>query len=103
MSYRAPNTGDPELDKKLRMEDYEMLLPRLLEAPTGHGFACWLDKLTLIERPSIVAYVREHWDVLDQERRVWIRVRLHDLRDLPIDLIVGNWRKTLLAIYGKIY
>ena len=83
MSYHAPNTGDPELDKKLRMEDYEMLLPRLLAASTGHGFAVWLDKLALIERSSILAYVREHWDELDQERRAWARARLHELRDLP--------------------
>ena len=85
MSYHAPNTGDPELDKKLRMEDYEMLLPRLLAASTGHGFACWLDKLALIERSSILAYVREHWDELDRERRIWAVLRLHELRDLPID------------------
>lgn len=85
MSYTRPHTGDPELDLKLAHDDYVMLLPRLLAAPTGHGFACWLDKLTLIERPSIAAYVREHWAELDQERRLWAKLRLHELQDLPVD------------------
>lgn len=85
MSYRAPNTGDPELDKKLRREDYEMLLHNLLEAPTDHGFACWLDKLVLIDQEAIVPYVREHWGELDHERRLWAKLRLNDFRDLPTD------------------
>ena len=45
MSYRRPDTGDPELDRKLAAEDFEMLFPRLLTATTDQGFAVWLDKL----------------------------------------------------------
>ena len=47
MSYRRPDTGDPELDRKLAAEDFEMLFPRLLTATTDQGFAVWLDKLVL--------------------------------------------------------
>ena len=85
MSYRAPNTGDPELDKKLRTEDYVMLLPKLLAAPTPHGFACSLDKLVLIDQEAIIPYVREHWPELDRERRLWAKLRLRAFRDLPTD------------------
>ena len=85
MSYPAPNTGDPELDRQWRRADYEMLLPRLLSAPTSHGFACWLDKLVLIDKEAITTYVRDHWGELDRERRMWAKLRLNAFRDLPID------------------
>jgi len=78
MSYRAPDTGDPELDR-----DYVMLLPRLLSAPTPHGFACWLDKLALIDREAVTGYVRDHWAELDPERRLWAKLRLRGVQDLP--------------------
>ena len=55
MSYRRPDTGNPELDRKLAAEDFEMLFPRLLEASTDQGFAVWLDKLVLIDKDRITA------------------------------------------------
>ena len=64
MSYTRPNTGDPELDRQLAHEDFVMLLPRLQAADTDLGFAVWLDKLALIERDAIIAYLREHWEFI---------------------------------------
>lgn len=85
MSYRYPNTGDPELDRKLAAEDYDMLFPRLQAADTEQGFAVWLDKLALIDRNRIVAHLREQWDSLDHMRRLCAKLRLKELRDLPLD------------------
>lgn len=84
MSYKAPDTGDPELDKALRKEDYDMLLHWLLEVETTHAFACWLDKLVLIDKEAITAYVRDHWGELDGERRTLARLRLDGFQDLPV-------------------
>jgi len=85
MSYKVPDTGDPELDKALRKEDYDMLLHWLLEVETAHAFACWLDKLALIDKEAVTAYVRDHWGELDAERRAWARLRLDAVRDLSVD------------------
>ena len=85
MSYHAPNTGDPELDRQLAHEDFVMLLPRLQAADTDLGFAVWLDKLALIERDAIIAYLREHWDTLNRTQRMIARVHLHELRSEPVD------------------
>lgn len=38
MRYRRSDTGDPEIDKKLIAEDYDMLFPRLQAADTEPGF-----------------------------------------------------------------
>ena len=89
MSYHAPNTGDPELDKQLRAEDYDMLFPRLLEARESgveQRFNVWLDKLTLIDKERVTAWLRAEWDSLDHFQRVAARIRLgRCLADLPLD------------------
>lgn len=85
MSYRRPNTGDPELDKKLIAEDYDMLFPKLQNADTDFHFAIWLDKLALIDRDRIIAYLRENWDGLPRDYRIQARLRLGPLHDLPLD------------------
>lgn len=89
MSYRRPDTGDPELDRKWIDEDYAMLFPKL-EAAVASGeeqrFAVWLDKLTLIDRDRTVLYVRGQWDALNHIQRVCARLRLgRDVADLPLD------------------
>lgn len=81
MSYSRPDTGDPELDKRLIAEDFEMLLPKL-QGTTDDGFPFWLDKLALIDQDRITAYLREHWDTLTPEKRLWAIVRLRALQDL---------------------
>ena len=83
MSYRRPDTGNPELDRKLAAEDFEMLFPRLLEASTDQGFAVWLDKLALIDQDKITGWLRENWDALSHDRRVQACLRLRALRGLP--------------------
>lgn len=85
MSYRAPDTGDPELDRKLRLEDFAMLLPRLRAAADDQGFAVWLDKLALVDRESTVAYLRENWAALPRIWKRLARVRLRELGDWPLD------------------
>lgn len=93
MSYRRPDTGDPELDRKLIAEDYDMLFPRLLEAlaqdicdaKDDQRFNVWLDKLALIDRGRVAAWLRERWPELDRVRRGCAWVRLRELRDLPIE------------------
>ena len=75
MSYRYPDTGDPELDKKLAAEDYDMLFHNLAEAvsePPGDDdmrFWVWLDKLALIDEDRVLAYMVSIWDSLSVGRR----------------------------------
>lgn len=90
VSYKRPNTGDPELDKKLIAEDYDMLFPRLLDAlrsPADAGdqrFEVWLDKLALIDEDRVSAYMLGIWDTLDRGRRAYVRLRLGGIfRELP--------------------
>ena len=90
MSYRRPDTGDPELDRKLIAEDYDMLFHNLAEAvsePPGADdmrFWVWLDKLALNDRERVSAYVLGIWDTLDSGRRAYVRLRLGGIfRELP--------------------
>lgn len=90
MSYRYPNTGDPELDKKLAAEDYDMLFPRLLDAirapadADDQRFNVWLDKLALIDEDRVLAYMVSIWDSLSVGRRAYMRLRFGGIfRELP--------------------
>lgn len=85
MSYRRPNTGNPELDRKMIDEDFQNVLPNLLAADTEQGFAIWLDKLALIDRQAIIAYLREHWNTLPRTQKMSARIRLHELRSEPME------------------
>ena len=90
MSYRYPDTGDPELDKKLAAEDYDMLFHNLAEAasePPGDDdmrFWVWLDKLALIDEDRVLAYMVSIWDSLSVGRRAYMRLRFGGIfRELP--------------------
>lgn len=84
MSYPRPNTGDPELDRQIVERDFRMILPKLQAAETEQGFDIWLDKLALIDRQAIVAYLRERWDTLSRSQRLSARIRLRELRSDPM-------------------
>ena len=94
MSYKRPHIGDPELDRKLIAEDYDMLFPRLLEAlaqdivdaKDDQRFNVWPNKLVLIDRERIVAHLREQWDSLNRVRWICAKLRLgREMQDLPLE------------------
>ena len=92
MSYRRPNTGDPELDKKLIAEDWENILPQLTDAIAQDiggdrpdmRFVVWTEKLLLIDRDRTVAWLRGHWSELNHVRRGFVKAILFSLmEDMP--------------------
>ena len=67
MSYRRPNTGNSMNDYFSALNDFVMLSHHLLEAETEQGFMVWLDKLNLIDRRSLLLFLRQHKDEIRPE------------------------------------
>ena len=60
MSYHKPNTGNMMNDYFTSLADFTMLAPHLINAKDEEHFEAWLEKLLLIDRRSLLIFLREH-------------------------------------------
>ena len=67
MSYRRPDTGNSMNDYFSALADFVMLAPHLLQAENSRSFQIWLEKLELIDRRSLLLYLRKHRDEIPEE------------------------------------
>lgn len=64
MSYRKPDTGNSMNDYFSSLVDFTVVAPKLLSAKTPSEFNVWLEKLELIDRRSLLLYIRKHKDCI---------------------------------------
>lgn len=67
ISYPRPNTGNSINDYFSALIDFVQLAPHLLEAQTTQNFIIWFEKLELIDRRSLLLYLRKHKDEISPE------------------------------------
>lgn len=67
MSYPRPDTGNSMNDYFSALGDFVMLAPHLLRAETEQNFIIWLEKLELIDRRSLLLYLRKHREEIRPE------------------------------------
>lgn len=79
MSYGKRKTENSMNAYFMRLRDFNLLSPRLLHAADLKSFQIWLEKLTLIDRRSLVLFLRQHWDELPEEYWDWAKLRLRRL------------------------
>ena len=66
MSYHKPDTGNSMNDYFTSLADFTMLAPHLLNAKDEEHFEVWLEKLLLIDRRSLLIYLRLHKDEIPE-------------------------------------
>ena len=67
MSYRQPDTGNSMNDYFTSLTTFVMLSHHLLEADTPDLFEIWLEKLMLVDRRSLLLFLRKHKDEIPPE------------------------------------
>ena len=67
MSYRRPNTGNSMNDYFSALSDFQMLSSHLLDAKNEESFEVWLEKLELIDKRSLLLFLRKHKEEIPEE------------------------------------
>lgn len=75
MSYHKPDTGNDMNNYFTSLADFTMLAPRLIEAKDEEHFEVWLEKLLLIDRRSLLIYIREHKNEIPEQHMKLVRRR----------------------------
>ena len=75
MSYRKPNTGNTMNDYFTSLADFTMIAPRLIEAKDEEHFESWLEKLLLIDRRSLLIYLKKHKSEIPEKHMALARRR----------------------------
>ena len=60
MSYTKPATGNSLNDYFSSLIDFTSIAPHLIQARNAESFRIWLEKLELIDRRSLLLYLRKH-------------------------------------------
>lgn len=78
MSCSKPDTGNSMNDYFSALSDFVRLAPHLLEAGTEQEFVVWFEKLELIDRRSLLLYLRKHKDEIPPEHMSFARRRFKE-------------------------
>lgn len=67
MSHRQPKTGNTLEDYIVNLIEFNQLAPHLLQAENKEAFEVWFEKLELIDRRSLLIYLRKNKDKIRPE------------------------------------
>lgn len=75
MSYTPTDTGDSINNLFHSLVDFALLAPHLLQAKNLQSFIVWFEKLELINRRSLLIYLREHKNEIPKKHLDFARTR----------------------------